>query len=253
MGTLYNRTDIYDLFETDAKYAATKRHWEQMLEGRNVHSALDVSIGTGNLTLPLAGLGVQLSGSDLSEAMLAGCAEKARAKNLPVSLRQCDFREASRAFAEPFDLVISTGNSLPHVPNREIPGVLAQMDTLVKPGGYLYFDLRNWDKIVDTRQRFFIYDPQFRDGTRINLVQVWDHPDSESVIFNLLFTFERDNRIVQREIFEEHYHPVRRAFMLDALQKLGYHEIEVLPFPAQFTHLSPESTDWYCCIAKKPE
>lgn len=31
---------------------------------------------------------------------------------------------------------------------------LEQMDALVKDGGYLYFDLRNWEKIVREKERF---------------------------------------------------------------------------------------------------
>lgn len=202
MGTLYNRTDIYDLFETEKKFEATRLHWERVLEGKDVHSLLDVSIGTGNLTLAASGLGIKLTGSDLSGAMLERCREKAGARNIPISLVQSDFRELDKAFETKFDCVASTGNSLPYVTNEEIPGVLAQMDGLVKKGGYLYFDLRNWDKILDERQRFFLYSPHFQGDTRINLVQVWDHNGDGSVTFNLLYTFERENRIVQKEILK---------------------------------------------------
>lgn len=54
----------------------TKAHWEAVLSGLSVRTALDVSIGTGSLTLPLAALGVSLYGSDLSETMLARCRER---------------------------------------------------------------------------------------------------------------------------------------------------------------------------------
>lgn len=47
------------------------------------------------------------------------------------------------------------GNALPHVENRDVRKTLEQMDSLVKEGGWLYLDTRNWDKILKERNRFF--------------------------------------------------------------------------------------------------
>lgn len=51
------------------------------------------------------------------------------------------------------------------------------MDRLVRPDGYLYLDTRNWDKILEDRQRFYRYHPVFHGTDRINLIQIWDYPD----------------------------------------------------------------------------
>lgn len=98
MKSLYNSTEIYNLFDTEAKYQNVKKHWEKLLEGKDIHSFLDVSYGTGSLTLPLAELGVSLYGSDLTPAMLASGEKKAQKKGLPVQLRQWRFSEAYRTF-----------------------------------------------------------------------------------------------------------------------------------------------------------
>ena len=47
-------------------------------------------------------------------------------------------------------------------------GVLAGMDALVREGGWLYFDLRNWDRILRERKRFYLYNPFFDGETRVN-------------------------------------------------------------------------------------
>ena len=60
---------------------------------------------------PAAELGVKLSGSDLSSAMLKKCEEKAHAKSLEIDLRESDFRELKQNFSETYDCVASTGNS----------------------------------------------------------------------------------------------------------------------------------------------
>lgn len=55
MASVYDRTDIYDLFDSPKKDAQTLSHWQAVFDGRPIRSALDVSIGTGSLTLPQKG------------------------------------------------------------------------------------------------------------------------------------------------------------------------------------------------------
>lgn len=252
MAALYDRADIYDLLENEDRYEGNRKHWEWLLAGKGVHTLLDISIGSGNLTLPLLDMGIRLYGSDLSEAMLARCRKKANAKGKKTDLRVSDFRELTKNFSEQFDCVASTGNSLAYVKNEEVLDVLEQMDALVVPGGYLYFDLRNWDKIVKTKQRFYLYNPVFVDDTRVNLMQVWDYDPDGSMDFNLLYTFEQNNRIVQKEHFCEHYYPVPQKLLVDKLNAMGYSDMEIYMYPAQFGKFM-DSADWICVIAKKPK
>ncbi len=250
MGRLYDRAEIYDLMESKPRYKAFTDHWARVLEGKNVRTLLDVSIGSGSVTIPLLDLGIKLYGSDLSKPMLERCEKKIKAGGFEADLRICDFRKLKKSFTERFDCVASTGNSLAYVTNTEILDVLEQMDELIVSGGYLYFDLRNWDHVVNTKQRFYTYDPLFDGDTRINLVQCWDHNADGTVDFNLLYTFERDNRIFQKEIFKEHYHPVSQKLLLDKLKAMGYTGIEIRRFPIQAGEYT-EECDWYCVIAKK--
>ena len=87
MPNLYDRADIYDLIESEDRYKIFKDHWANVLRGKDIKSLLDVSIGSGSATLPLADLGVNLSGSDLSEKMLANCKRKAEARDFPIELK----------------------------------------------------------------------------------------------------------------------------------------------------------------------
>ncbi len=132
MASIYDRADIYDLIEDDSRREIYRKHWETIGNGRNIKSLLDISIGSGNVTLPAADLGVRLSGSDLSKAMLERCQKKAEAGKIDIELKCCDFRSVSGQFAEKFDCVASTGNSLPYVNNEEVLLTMEQMDQLVK-------------------------------------------------------------------------------------------------------------------------
>ena len=191
MEKLYDRADIYDLLESEARSEIVRNDWRNLLAGREIRTLLDVSIGSGNMTLPLQELGIEVSGSDLNAAMLRRCGEKAQARHRPMELKCCDFRDLSVWNGRSFDCVASTGNSLAYVSNDGVRKALEEMDAHVRPGGYLCFDSRNWEKIQRKRQRFYLYNPFFRDGTRINLVQVWDHNADGTITFNLLYTFEQ--------------------------------------------------------------
>ena len=252
MEQLYDRADIYDLIDSEERTKVIREDWRQFLADRRIQTLLDVSVGTGSMTLPLQELGIEIFGSDLSEAMLTRCRAKAEAKQKPVVLKQSDFRDLSCWKGQQFDCVASTGNALGYVSQADILVTLKQMDSLVKPCGYICFDSRNWEKIQREKQRFYLYNPFFRDGNRINLVQVWDHNPDGSITFNLLYTFERDNRIFQKEIFEEHYHPFPRKLIDDALADLGYRSVELRPVPSNIPETEFCKIDWYRIIAQKP-
>ena len=252
MASLYDRADIYDLGFNEKMREAVKEHWRIALGGADIREILDVSIGSGMVTLPLAELGYRLTGSDLSGNMLNKCRENAKARGIEIDLFESDFRRVHETAAgKRFDCVMSTGNALPYVENGDIYTALASMDALVKKGGYIYLDSRNWDRILANRQRFYFYRPQtLPDGTRMDRFQVWDYNTDGSMTFNLVFAFEKDGSVVQREIFEEHYHPTPRTVFEEALDRLGYEIVSLKNYPAQ-AELPVDEFDWYCILARK--
>ena len=251
MGKLYERDDIYDLLESPSRDAITRKHYETVFSGKSIRTLLDVSIGTGSMTLPIAELGIAISGSDLSQNMLDRCRKKCEERNIPATLVCSDFRTVSEKFGEQFDCVASTGNSLGYVSNEDVLKALEQMDALVKPGGYLYLDLRNWDMILEKKPRYYLYNPSFIGDTRVNLMQFWDYLPDGTVDFNLLYTFEQNNRIIQKEHFVEHYIPIPRPLVVDKLRTLGYQDLETMLMPAHFGSFDPVTSEWYCIIARK--
>lgn len=67
MGKLYECAEIYDLIESEQRSEFVKNDWKEFFGDIEIHTLLDVSIGSGGLTLPLRDLGIKIYGSDLSE------------------------------------------------------------------------------------------------------------------------------------------------------------------------------------------
>lgn len=145
-------------------------------------------------------MNITLSGSDLSEEMLKKCGSKAEKMGYSIELKCSDFRDLSCWNGNTYDFVASTGNSLPYVNNSDVLHVLEQMDSFVKVGGYLYLDTRNWELMLKDKPRFYLYDPLFDGENRVNTVQVWDYNPDDSMTFNILYTFEKNQNISKRKI-----------------------------------------------------
>ncbi len=102
---------------------------------------VDVGIGTGRGSLPLARAGMRVTGIDVSQAMLDECRREAAAT--PIDLRIGDLTALPIADEE-FDSLISL-NVAVHFPNwRE---ALRDWARVVKPGGRLVFDVHSLDHL----------------------------------------------------------------------------------------------------------
>ena len=248
---LYDFPEVYDERFTEGANRVYREHYQKIFAGCDVAEILDCSFGTGCLSFCLCELGYRVWGSDLSASMLEKAREKAVQKGLDVQLVQCDFRELSRHFDRKFDCVMSTGNAFAHVNNADVLKTLGEMDRLVKPGGYLYFDSRNWEKELRERKRFQFARPFIKeDGTRINYVQAWDYNADGTVTINILNAYERDGQIFRQDVYEEHLNPFALSPLLDALKELGYGEIRLKSLP-YFEDVAFEEMNWYCLRAKK--
>lgn len=74
-----------------------------------------------------------------------------------------------------------------HVNNKDVKLTLRETDSLVKDKGYIYFDSRNWELILERKQRFYYYNPFSKNKHRVNLMQVWDYNSDNTLTFNILY------------------------------------------------------------------
>ena len=247
----YDFPDAYDLIYTDQYYEDCKKFYKDTIGKKKYKDVLDCSIGTGQMALPLAMMGYNVTGTDINQNMLSKARSNFAQHKLPVTLSHCDFRKLSSKYKEQFDCVLCTGNSLGHVKNDDLESVITSMHEALRPGGMIFIDSKNWDKIVKRKQIFYLNNPIIRDRGRVNYVQFWDHKKDGSIIFFHLIFEEIDNKIVSKRQFYEVYYPFKSIGVIECLKSLNYQNINICKL-GDTSQKDLEKIEWYAITAEKP-
>lgn len=239
--------------------------YQQVFGEYNITTIHDCSIGAGGSTIPLAELGYQVSGSDLSENLLGKARENFAEQGHSVELFVCDFRKLSEVLPNTYDCIISTGNSLPHVSNQDVCDFIKGISTRINEGGFLFIDMRNWDRILNERPVFSAHDPLvMTEEKHVSLYQIWNWHDDDSVDF--IFVTSTDIRgkhektvVLQaptyyplkysdyENMLNEHGFEIKRCFDVDHLWPSSQQEeTKTGNFGADFGKIG-----WYALLAQK--
>jgi SAM-dependent methyltransferase len=105
-------------------------------------AALELACGTGQITVPVAALGVPTVGLDYSRPMLNAARRRASAARASVAFVQGDMRDF--AFGRSFSLVFVARNSLLHLLSTEdLLAALTAVRRHLAPDGIFAFDIFN--------------------------------------------------------------------------------------------------------------
>jgi SAM-dependent methyltransferase len=137
---LYTAADLYDLVHLGPWKGEAEFYMRQAERwGRR---ALELACGTGRLTLPLAAHGLQITGLDLSPAMLARARAKAAAAGTAIEFVQADMRDFR--LGQQFDLIFIPVNSICHLLTREdVEACLRCVRAHLQPRGRFIVDVFN--------------------------------------------------------------------------------------------------------------
>jgi glycine/sarcosine N-methyltransferase len=144
---------------------ARRAFFARLFAERGVARVLDCACGTGRDLLLFRDLGLEVTGSDLSDAMLARARENLGGAAIP--LIRADYRELSARFSEPFDAVVCLGNAINEpLTDAETRRALASMREVLRTGGILVLDQGQSDASMREPPRFapIVND---RDRTRL--------------------------------------------------------------------------------------
>jgi SAM-dependent methyltransferase len=212
---------VYDEFtahyDTEAWLSDLLPHLERC--GLSGNRLLDVGCGTGESFIPMLARDWQVTGCDISPAMLA----RARAKvGEAASLSVADMRDLPQLGS--FDLVWALDDAINYLLSlEELEAALSGMRENLAPGGLVMFDVNT---LLVYRTFFAERNVVERDGKRM----VWNGQADKSVeagsICEALFGVEGDSTEASPHVHRQRHFP--EAEVLAALASAGLKPLAVL-------------------------
>ena len=207
-------------------HPATARLLEQT---SHASAVLDAACGTGLSAAALARRGYHVWAADGSDAMVEMAAARFRREHLEIPLVRCMWADLPAALDKRFDVVLCIGNSLVHAAGRDaMIQALTGFRQMVRPGGHVVVDSRNWEKLHAERRIVQVADRVVtRRGRRCIVLYAWEIPDrlDQEHVAHLVFLFEEGSRIEPRE-HRIGFHPFALGELRERLEVAGLREVD---------------------------
>jgi glycine/sarcosine N-methyltransferase len=238
---LYETFDAYDRFVNwERRLAFELPFIERQLSAVEMrpHSlslrVLDVACGTGKHAIALAQRGYDVTGVDLSAAMI----DRARANVAEAAVEGVRFAVAGFGMLAErtegdFDALVCLGNSLPHVlTEQDLHKTLEDMASVLHPGGLLFIQTRNMDAVIERRARWMPLQARREEtqaqgeGREWLFVRFYDFNPDGSLTFNVV-TCEREGRGDWHErVDTTRLYPWRSDELVEALTRAGFEQVQ---------------------------
>lgn len=183
---LYDTPALFNQNMSREQQDKFQEYYNKVFNNYDIKTIHDCSIGAGGTTLPLSRLGYKVSGSDLSKTLLDKAKENFNKEGYNIELFKSDFRNIENDLNGKYDCIISTGNSLPHVNNKDVTTFVKSANKKLNKEGLLYIDIRNWDKLLLEKPIFNAKDPivmNEEEHTSLYLIRNWHDDNSVDFIF----------------------------------------------------------------------
>ena len=209
-----------DMINFRANFEKNLEKFESFVKQHALSKVLDVGAGSGLHSLLLAKSGAEVTAVDISEEMLGRLKENARQSNLPIDVVKADFREIPQKVHSPFDGIVSLGNSMAHIlKDEEIISILEGFHSMLNPGGLLFIQLLNYDRIMKNAERV----QSVRKSGESTLIRFYDFCN-EHLYFNLLKVWENENGM-HHSLNTVELRPYLRDELSEFLKKSGFTEL----------------------------
>lgn len=211
---------------------------EQLLQWMNarkvaVKTAMDLACGTGVLCEILRDNGIEASGMDFSEGMVA----IARNRRVGISYEVADmitFRPEKQ-----FDLVTCTGDALNHIVDiKDVERIFQNVYAYTAPGGYFIFDILNEKEVSDSEP----FEMDFSEALRVWFQMT--RPEADRV--DLTIRVYENGNLQLEEVIREKVHDV--AQIVGLLEKSGF---QVLRCADRMLEDGGHGTTWFVIAQKQ--
>ncbi len=264
-------SDDYDRFVNwENRLAYEMPFIERTLREVDARRVLDVACGTGMHAIELARRGYKVVGADLSAPMIERARENAAIAGVEVRFVVAGFGELaeklalspalSRACPEQsrrvegvsgqFDAVLCLGNSLPHMLSaRDLSDALADFATVLRPGGLLLVQNRNFDAVLARLERFMKPEAHREDDREWLFVRFYNFNPDGTITFNMVVLRRDAEGKWSQQVETTELRPIIYSELVASLNATGFTEI-VCYGDMQGVPFDPESSDNLITVAK---
>lgn len=194
------------------------------LKKYNCQKILDSCVGDGCDAIFLLKQGFDVTGNDIDEVFIQKTIENIKKENIQLKIYNLDWRELTKEIPkQSFDAVLCTGNSLGCLFGRKNQiKALKQFYIILKKGGILIVDERNYQYILDNREKILKEKPHITGcvyyGKRIlgRIVEIKD----DGIKYEL-YDKEKDRKTAFAIM-----QPLKRGELKKNLKKVGFQKIE---------------------------
>jgi SAM-dependent methyltransferase len=138
------------------------------------------------------------------------------------------WKELHTILHQEFDVAFCLGNSIGHCGSREeMIASFQGIHAVLRNGGLLVLDSRNWEKLFREKTRFTTLGIRVRNGLRCIPLYVWNFPDlfEEEHLIEVVLIFEDQGSVCER-YYPITYHPYRYEELCARLGEAGFIDIE---------------------------
>ncbi|MGQ0588662.1 MAG: class I SAM-dependent DNA methyltransferase [Sphingosinicella sp.] len=183
---------------------------------------LDCACGIGTQSLPLAALGYDVVGVDVSGGSVQRAREESRKRGILARFEDIDIRNAQ--FAHEFDVAISVDNSLAHFDRNELPGSLTAIRRRLPAGAVFLASMRDYDALLNARPGGSSPRSIVSKGSFRIVGQGWVWAEDGSAVDVTLFVLEKRSAW-QASLYEFRLYPHRRMEIERALEDAGFTQV----------------------------
>jgi len=203
-----------------SRFVREKPFFRLLVERYRIHTAVDAGSGTGFHSLLLAQLGVQVTAIDASGLMLRRLEGHAEELGLQVATEESFLQDIDASRLGPVDAVFCLGNTLSHcLTSAELMIVLHRCFSLLRPGGVLFLQIPNYERILGSGERV----QSIREADGVTFIRFYDFQDRrpQEIVFNIL-RLSRVEKTVHHSLRSILLRPLQREELLTALADTGF-------------------------------
>lgn len=188
---------------------------------------LDAACGTGQHVIALTRAGYACAGADASAEMINQARQHARDADLPIPFEVAGFGELEPAFGQQSqDVILCLGNSLPHILTpAELAASLADFRAVLRPGGRLIIQNRNFDQVLAQHQRWMAPQTHHGGGRTTLFVRFYDFDPDGLITFNILTLRGDAGEAYRQEQVSTRLWPMTEEVLTSALTAAEFSEI----------------------------